>query len=490
MTNMGPKKAKRSLLCLCLAIIFVLSSSLSAFATVTPASLSATLNPGESVSETKTVAIPAMPPLADVVFAFDCTGSMYGIINTAKAQSVNIMTALDATGVDINYGVMSYMDYPGTYDSYGYYNVYGDAVAGDYAYNLDQAVTDNRTDVTSAINGLVIGSGGDGPQDYTRIFYESYADSGVNWRAGAKKIVINFGDNVPHDNNLEEGISAGTWSTGGDPGRDEIILNADDLDLQTVLAAMATNNVTLLECHTTNYSQSYWDYWTGLTGGDTYITTSGNLVADVVNAVTTALTSPTIDGLTLAASTGYEAWLTSVAPASYSGPTGVSTDFDIEITVPAGTDAGTYNFTIGAVDSAGVNYGSQTVAITVPEQKIEVSIYIKPFSCPNAINLDLKGVLPVAIFGQGDFDVAAIDASSIQIGGVSLAENKKGKLMFALEDVDGDGIMDAICHFQLSDLVAAGVLNADTKSLTLEGQLTSGQAFSGTGATTKIVTTP
>jgi len=87
----------------------------------------------------------------------------------------------------------------------------------------------------AAINAMTLGDGEDGPEDYTRAFFESYADSAVGWRDGAQRILVHFGDNVPHDNNLNEGVTTGTWSTGGDPGRDELQGTADDLDLQTVL---------------------------------------------------------------------------------------------------------------------------------------------------------------------------------------------------------------------------------------------------------------
>ena len=357
-------------------LLFVIA--VTAGASMTPATLSATLKPGESVTETKTVDVPSMPPRADVVFSFDLTGSMSGTIATAKARAIDIMTALNATGVDINYGVASYMDYPNSYSSYGYSSSYGSAWCGDYAYKLGQGITSDTTAVSNAINGLVQGCGDDGPQDYTRIMYESYADSNIGWRDGAKKILINFGDNVPHDNNLDEGVSPSTnWSTGGDPGRDEIMFTADDLDLQTVLAGMAANHVTLLEAHTADWPASweggssgkmileYWNYWTAQTGGTTFLTGSGTLVTDVVNQVTSALTSPTINNLHLAASSGYESWLASVTPASYSGPTGVTLTFQPTIQVPLGTTPGTYNFTISAIDNGGVSYGDQLVTIEV-----------------------------------------------------------------------------------------------------------------------------
>ena len=238
-------------------VVMVIASMLAipVSASISPDNVEATLNPGESLIVDKTVTIPdpPYPVKADVIFVFDLTGSMSGVLTTAKAKSGDIMDTLNATGVDIQYGVASYMDYPHRYTSCGYTNTYGSAAAGDYAYALNQSITSDQAAVKAAINGLTLGSGWDGPQDYTRAMYESYADSAIGWRPGAKRIIVNFGDNVPHDCNLNEGVpgKTGTWTTGGDPGRDEVMGTADDLDLQTVLADMAANNVILLECHTT-----------------------------------------------------------------------------------------------------------------------------------------------------------------------------------------------------------------------------------------------
>ncbi|MFC1921643.1 PKD domain-containing protein, partial [Chloroflexota bacterium] len=286
-----------------------------------------------------------------------------------------IMNQLNTLGSDVQFGVMSYMDYPHAYDSYGYAATYGwewyySTYYGDYAYSLDQAVNSNIYATSGIISGLTLGSGGDGPQDYTRIMYESYADPLVGWRSGAKRILINFGDNVPHDNDLNQGVPAttGSWSTGGDPGRDEVMFTTDDLDLQTVLAAMDANGVTLIESHSTMTNKNYWDYWTSLTGGAAYYTLSTTLVDDIVDAVTAALTVPVVNGVHLEASPGYESWL-STSPTSYDGviPGGDPVEFDITITVPVGTLPGTYTFYVGAFDGDGVNYGYQRVVITVPE---------------------------------------------------------------------------------------------------------------------------
>ena len=363
---------------LTISLLLVMSLVVPASASISPETLTATLAPCESITETKTVYVEERPPKADVVFAFDLTGSMGGIIDTAKDKAGEIIAALDAIpDVDIQYGVMSYMDYPHEYDFCDYWASYGSPDCGDYAYSLDEAVTSDSTAVIDAIDDLTIGCGDDGPQDYTRIMYESYADPAVGWRTGAKRILVNFGDNVPHDCNLNEGVTSDTWSTGGDPGRDEIMGNADDLDLQTVLAAMKANGVVLLEAHTSDWTSwvsglpvlDYWDYWTDITGGATYLTGSATLVDDIVNAVEDALEVPLVYGLHLEASLGFESWLESVSPPSHPEvEPGNTVEFEVTIHVPEGTEDGEYIFTISAVDEGGVSYGDQKVTITVPPE--------------------------------------------------------------------------------------------------------------------------
>ncbi len=364
------KKMNKKVASMVMTLIIVLSVFavwvVPTFSSISPTTINATLAPCESINETKTVVIPELPLKADVVFSFDLTSSMSGIISTAKSNASEIMDKLDALpGVDIQYGVMSYMDYPHFYNSCGYSASYGGGP--DYAYSLNQSVTSNRTAVTNAINALSLGWGMDGPQDYTRIFYESYADPSVGWRPGAKRILVNFGDNVPHDCNLNDSVpgKTGIWTTGGDPGRDEVMGTADDLDLQAVLANMSANGVTLLECHTSLSANEYWKYWTNITGGDVYITGSATLVDDVVGAVTAGLTVPKVYGLHLEASSGFESWVSSVPDKYDEVDPGDTVTFNETIHVPNGTASGVYTFNVSAMDDKSVSYGDQSVTITV-----------------------------------------------------------------------------------------------------------------------------
>jgi len=341
---------------------------------VDPDTVWLTLSPGESAQVQKTVIVPAIIPKGDILFAFDLTGSMADEIDTAKVYADSIMKVVSALVSDPYFGVISYMDYPDSFTYCGYSAWYGDLASGDYAYQLDLALTSNTAAVAAAIFGLTTGNGRDGPQDYTRIFYESYADSyNIGYRPGAKRILLNFADDVPHDCDLNLGIPGSTsvWSTGGDPGRDEVMGNADDLDLQTVLGEMASNGVTLMEIHGNTYwpggSLPYWEHWCSLTGGGLFHLAD---ISQIPAAIESLILEQAlyIDSLTLKEMTaGFESWLTMVDPPYYLDIEAPDTlYFTEEITVPPDSSCGkTYVFQISAIGD-GVSYGDQIVIVTVP----------------------------------------------------------------------------------------------------------------------------
>jgi hypothetical protein len=379
------KKYLMAIMVLCISSLLTLSVS----ATLTPSTFTTTLTPTKSTKEDKTVFLPGIIPKGDVVFAFDLTGSMSDAIDVAKAQAINMMGNISLLISDAQFGVVSFMDYPHNYDSYGYAAWYGypggEGIPADYAYAMNQSITSDKTAVSNVINGLRLGYGEDMPQDYARIIFESYSDASIGWRTGAKHILIILGDSVPHYENLNEGMETignaslpywpGNYSTGGDPGRDEVMGTADDIYLPAALQAMATNEITLLyvKCHDGAWpndiaNMMYWTYWTGITGGYAYGISDASLIPDAIAAMVKAMATH-IHKLTLKAEAGWEAWLTSVVPPEYdefdvpSG--GVTKTFTITLTVPLGTTPGTYVFHIIA-DADGADYGEQLVTIRVP----------------------------------------------------------------------------------------------------------------------------
>jgi hypothetical protein len=122
--------------------------------------------------------------------------------------------------------------------------------------------------MAAAINALTIGSGADGPQDYTRIVHEAYNDSNLHWRTDAKRILILFGDNVPHDTAFDNNNDGTPDNRGGDPGRDTILGTADDLDFETEVANADAAGVHIMAVYSGWSGTRYpWEYMADETGG-------------------------------------------------------------------------------------------------------------------------------------------------------------------------------------------------------------------------------
>jgi len=109
---------------------------------------------------------------------------------------------------------------------------------------------------------------------------------------------------------------------------------------------------------------------------------------------------------------------------------------------------------------------------------LEVVIDIKPGSYPNSINLDSKGVIPVAILttdaAVGEpvtFDATTVDPETVLFG-----PGKAAPVHYALEDVDNDGDIDMILHFKTQE---TGITAGDTEA-TLTGETVDGRQFFGT----------
>lgn len=81
----------------------------------------------------------------------------------------------------------------------------------------------------------------------------------------------------------------------------------------------------------------------------------------------------------------------------------------------------------------------------------EKFVDVKPGSCPNAVNFNSRGVLPVALLsGNGEFDVEDIDPDSILFG--PAGDMSVEPLRWHMEDVNDDGEMDLVMHFSVPEL--------------------------------------
>lgn len=142
----------------------------------------------DRIAETITVTIPKSGAVskADVYFLADTTGSMTDIIAAVKAGAGNILNALGGLGLDLAYGVGNYKDFP----------------SDPYAFAPQQSVTTVQANVLAAINAWSASGGADIPEGQFFALDQLAVPPGagpIGWRAGAKRIIVWFGDAPAHD---------------------------------------------------------------------------------------------------------------------------------------------------------------------------------------------------------------------------------------------------------------------------------------------------
>lgn len=124
------------------------------------------------------------------------------------------------------------------------------------------------------------------------------------------------------------------------------------------------------------------------------------------------------------------------------------------------------------------------VALLIPAgmalSAVLADVDIKPMSCPNPLNVNSKGVLPVAILGGELWDVTVVDPATVELEGVA-------PLRWALEDVAGpgcsgpDGYLDLTLQFKTQEIAdeLGAVNDGDVVLLYLTGNLIGGAPFGG-----------
>jgi len=168
-----------------LVALFAGAGIASAVPGVEPSSVTATLNPGDSINVTKTVHTPAIPPKPDIVFLADTTSSMSGAIANVKAQAGTIFSQVLGVQALAQFGVAHYTDQncPNP-------------------YVLDQSITGNTAAVQAAINSLSTPSvtcNPDAPEDWLNALFHVATDAGTGFRSDSTRIVVLFGDSSSHD---------------------------------------------------------------------------------------------------------------------------------------------------------------------------------------------------------------------------------------------------------------------------------------------------
>jgi hypothetical protein len=127
---------------------------------------------------------------------------------------------------------------------------------------------------------------------------------------------------------------------------------------------------------------------------------------------------------------------------------------------------------------------------------IELPVDIKPGSCPNPLNVNAKGVLPVAILGSATVSADDIDPASVKLEGVTALRTDfedVGEPFYPLtgkadvldcNELPPDGWADLTVKFNLQDVVTAldaiePLSDGQVRVLMVTGKLLDGTDFVG-----------
>lgn len=266
-------------------------------AAVDPPTYADALDPGSSVTITKTVSTPEVLPTPDIVLLADATGSMGAAINNVKTNMASIISTVEASQPEAQWAVASYRD------------------AGDsMPFTVHSDLTGDTAATLAAVNSLSAAGGGDAPEAQLNALWQ-IGDGGdaVAFRPDSSRIVVWFGDAPGHDPSLGHTEADATASlVGADVTVLAVSVGLDDLD--------GTGQATRI---------------TAATGGTLYSGVDAEEVATTILAGLTAL--PVEVGATTTCDPGLSATL---SPATQTVTSGDDAVFEETITVAADATQG------------------------------------------------------------------------------------------------------------------------------------------------------
>jgi uncharacterized repeat protein (TIGR01451 family) len=193
-------KERRSRLCVFVtatAMALWIGAAVASGSGVEPTSYSNTLESGSSVTITKTVHTPPIPPNPDIVFLSDTSGSMGETISNVQSNATKIMETVNGAqppGATAEFAAAEYKD--GRPGEEG-------CESDPFAFRLNQVLTENLAAAQSGINQWepIPGQGCDPEESQVNALY-TLATDGVGFRSNSDRIIVWFGDVPGHDPDL------------------------------------------------------------------------------------------------------------------------------------------------------------------------------------------------------------------------------------------------------------------------------------------------
>jgi hypothetical protein len=359
-------------------------------ASLSPTSSTFTVRAGGTVSEQKTVGVPAKPPKADIEIAIDTTGSMTPSINQAKADATNLVNLVQASVADTQIAVVQFRDSGDTPE-----------------YQVVQGLTTSASDVQNAINSLSASGGGDAPEAYNLVFKNSVEDLDIAWRPDSRKFVVVIGDAQPHGNLATQGFA----------GCDNVSADPHGLVTTTELAEMNNNQRTLMmilqqaSTTTTNLTCYQSLAAAGFSGGQA-VAATGSLATQIVSLIEAAFANVSDLHLKVVEPNPNQSWIAFTPPAMGPVPAPSTQLFTLVATVPVGTAPGTYSFDIEAL-ADGADIGHQALDLIVPPKQLALApaTATRPIGTSQTLVAHVFDVLGPFVGDSVAFGVAGVSAS-------------------------------------------------------------------------------
>lgn len=379
------------------------------------------LNQESLFSDTFRAPILAPPPppavgALDVFLLVDLSGSFSDDLPVFKAQAPEIISAIRASNPDSRFGLAKFEDYP--------IPPFGSAAAGDKAYERLVDLTFDTDIVLDTISGLFTRFGGDAPQSQLPALYQAATGAGQDLSG------VGFpGASIPpgQQANFRDGVTKlfllwtdAPFHQPGDPGA---------------------------------------------------IPYPGPSFAETVDAIL-ALDPPRVIGISSGPFGVPDLQQIAEATGAVAPPDGVDCDGDGAIDIAAGEPL------VCSIAASGEGIGEAITALVEAASVLPVDIDIKPGSDPNSIDPSSRGDIPVGILSTPDFDAPSeVDKTSLTFG-VTGDEPSLAFCAASPEDVNSDGLLDQVCHFQTQ---LTGFQVGDTEGI-LKGQTVDGVPMEGRDA--------
>ncbi len=351
-----------------LVAVLALTGASAAQAGVSPATVDEALDPGASITITKTVTTPVIPPKPDIVLVVDQTGSMGGAIDDVKANMAALVGTVQAAQPDTQFAVATYCDFDDSLP----------------AFSLVQDLSGDPTTVTDAVDSIVLCGGGDDPEAQLNALWEiGSGGDAVSYRADSSRIVVWFGDMPGHD------------PSGGHTEADATT-SLTDVEAKVIAISVGANALDATDQATRITAATGGALYTGVGTdvSDAILEGLSNLPAEVTGV-------PTCDvGLTV-----------SLAPASQTVPSGEDAVFEETITLAADAPQGstltcTVDFTVNGLN-AGPDF-TQSISIAVND--------VTPPSVSCVPGPNPAGHIPPASNQDGFFQMFSSDNVDAAVG--------------------------------------------------------------------------